>query len=86
VITTGAVDGKGGATALVGVGPDGEVRSVKVPNRKQGDFMVPTDPTAQEIERSLQTLAGMDGGDDGVSLALLPLVLLPLGVAALRQR
>jgi hypothetical protein len=70
----------------VGVGSDGEVRSVKVPNRKQGDFTVPTDPTAQEIERSLQTLAGMDGGDDGVSLALLPLVLLPLGVAALRRR
>ncbi|HJS46760.1 MAG TPA: hypothetical protein VJ773_02105 [Gemmatimonadales bacterium] len=86
VITAGAVNGKGGATALVGIGPDGEVRSVRVPNRKDGEFLVPTDPTAQEIERSLKTLAGMDGDDDGVSLALLPLVLLPFGVVALRRR
>ena len=79
VITAGAVNGKGGATALVGIGPDGEVRSVRVPNRKQGEFTVPTDPTAQEIERQLQTLAGADERDDGTSLAVLPLLLLPLG-------
>ena len=86
VITTGAVDGKGGATALVGVGPDGEVRSIKVPNRKQGDYIVPMDPTAQEIERQLQTLAGLDDDRDGINLGFLPLALLPLGVVALRRR
>lgn len=85
VITTGAVNGKGGATALVGVGPDGEVRSVRVPNRKQGEWIIPTDPTAQEIESQLKTLAGMDG-EDGVHLGFLPLILLPLGVVALRRR
>ena len=85
VITTGAVNGKGGATAIVGVGPDGEVRSVKVPNRKQGEWIVPTEPAAQEIERQLQTLAGLDGGPK-VHLGFLPLVLLPLGVVALRRR
>jgi hypothetical protein len=85
VITTGAVNGKGGATALVGIGPDGEVRSVKVPNRKQGEWTIPTDPTAREIESQLKTLAGMDG-EDGLNLAFLPLVLVPLGVVAFRRR
>lgn len=85
VIMTGAVNGKGGATALVGIGPDGEVRSVKVPNRQQGEWTIPTDPTAQEIESQLKTLAGVDD-EGGVNLALLPLVLVPLGVVALRRR
>ncbi len=85
VITTGAVNGKGGATALVGIGPDGEVRSVKVPNRKQGEWIIPTDPTAQEIESQLKTLAAMDG-EGGINLGFLPLVLLPLGLVAFRRR
>ena len=46
-------------------GADGEVRSIKVPSRKDGEFLIPVDPTAQEIERSLQALAAADGQDDG---------------------
>ena len=87
VITAGATEGKGGATALVGIGADGEVRSIKVPSRKDGEYLIPVEPTAQEIERSLQALAAADGQDDGTSLALLPLALLPLGaLVAIRRR
>ena len=49
------------------------------------DHIVPTDPTAQEIESQLKTLAGMDGGTK-LHLGFLPLALLPLGVVALRRR
>ena len=87
VITAGATEGQGGATALVGIGADGEVRSIKVPSRKDGDFILPVTPTAQEIERSLQALAAAAGQDDGTSLAMLPLLLLPLGaLVTIRRR
>ena len=79
VITSGATNGEGGATAMVGIGADGEVRSIKVPTRKDGQNILPVTPTAQEVERSLQALAAADGQDDGTSLAMLPLLLLPLG-------
>ena len=79
VITAGATEGQGGATALVGIGADGEVRSIKVPTRKDGENILPVTPTAQEVERSLQALAAADGQDDGTALAMLPLLVLPLG-------
>ena len=86
VITAGAVEGEGGATALVGIGADGEVRSIKVPTRKDGNNLLPVTPTAQEVERSLQALAAADGQDDGTDLALLPLLLLPLGALVAARR
>lgn len=81
VITAGEVNGKGGATALVGVGPDGQVASVRVPSRRDGRWVIPITPSAAEIEQSLRTLAGLAPRDaDGVRLGLLPLLVIPVGV------
>jgi len=83
VITGGEVNGKGGATALVGIDAKGEVTSVRVPSRKDGQWVIPTTPSASEIEASLQTLAGLDSQDDGrVHLGFLPMLLIPAGVGA----
>ncbi len=50
-------DGHGGATALVGVGADGDVRSVRVPSRAHQDFQVPRPVTPDDIDAALRSMA-----------------------------
>lgn len=44
-----------GATALVEIGERGEVAGVRVPTRRNGDWEVPAQVTAREIDAALQT-------------------------------
>lgn len=46
-----------GATALVEMGADGEVASVRVPTRRQDRWTIPTDVSMDDIERGLRTRA-----------------------------
>ncbi|HET7619398.1 MAG TPA: hypothetical protein VFK20_12885 [Vicinamibacterales bacterium] len=50
-------DGEDGATAVVELGPDGEVASVRVPTRKQGQWTIPVDVSMTEIDRALRARA-----------------------------
>ena len=43
------------AEALVELGPDGGISSVRVPTRRERDWTIPRAITAQEIEQSLQS-------------------------------
>lgn len=47
-----------GATAVVELGPDGEVASVRVPTRQQGEWTIPVDVSMSEIDRALRARAG----------------------------
>ena len=49
---------KGGATALVELGADGAVASVRVPSRQERGWTVPTDVSMTEIDRALRARAG----------------------------
>ncbi len=69
---------EGGPTALVGIGADGEVRSVKVPRQAGQAWGRPA--TDRDIDAALQSLAASDTAS-GKSLAGLA-VLLPLGIGA----
>jgi hypothetical protein len=46
-----------GATAVVELGPDGEVASVRVPTRQQGEWTIPVDVSMSEIDRALRARA-----------------------------
>jgi hypothetical protein len=50
-------DGEDGATAVVELGADGEVASVRVPTRKQGQWTIPVDVSMTEIDRALRARA-----------------------------
>lgn len=69
---------EGGPTALVGIGADGEVRSVKVPRQAGQAWGRPA--TDRDIDAALRSLAARDP-DSRESLAGLA-VLLPLGIGA----
>jgi hypothetical protein len=45
------------AQALVELGPDGGITSVRVPTRRDRDWTIPRPVTAQEVEQSLQSRA-----------------------------
>jgi len=49
--------GNDGATAVVELGPDGEVASVRVPTRQQGEWTIPVDVSMTEIDRALRARA-----------------------------
>jgi hypothetical protein len=49
--------GSDGATAVVELGPDGEIASVRVPTRQQGQWTIPTDVSMPEIDRALRARA-----------------------------
>ena len=49
---------KGGATAVVELGADGAVASVRVPSREEGGWTIPTDVSVTEIDRALRARAG----------------------------
>jgi hypothetical protein len=49
---------KGGATAVVELGADGEIASVRVPSRQERGWTIPTDVSMTEIDRALRARAG----------------------------
>ena len=46
-----------GATAVVELGTDGEIASVRVPTRQQGQWTIPVDVSMTEIDRALRARA-----------------------------
>jgi len=49
--------GEDGATAVVELAPDGEIASVRVPTRKEGQWTIPVDVSMAEIDRALRARA-----------------------------
>ena len=49
--------GNDGAAAVVELGADGEIASVRVPTRQQGEWTIPTDVSMSEIDRALRARA-----------------------------
>lgn len=49
--------GEDGATAVVELGADGEIASVRVPTRQQGQWTIPVDVSMTEIDRALRARA-----------------------------
>lgn len=79
----------GDATALVGIGSDGTVRSINVPTETRGSHIVPSSVSAADVDAMLARLAsgdGAPGGERQLALALAGLLALPAGVLALRRR
>lgn len=53
-----AQNGGDGATAIVELGPDGDIASVRVPTRQQGEWTIPIDVSMAEVDRALRARAG----------------------------
>ena len=47
-----------GATAVVELGADGEIASVRVPSRQEGEWTIPTDVSMADIDTALRARAG----------------------------
>jgi hypothetical protein len=47
-----------GATAVVELGSDGEIASVRVPSRQEGRWTIPTDVAMADIDKALRARAG----------------------------
>lgn len=58
VIKTRTGDHGSEATAVVELGADGEIASVRVPTRRQGEWTVPVDVSMDEVDRALRARAG----------------------------
>ena len=50
--------GTDGATAVVEIGTDGEIASVRVPSRQERGWTIPTDVSIAEIDKALRARAG----------------------------
>lgn len=50
--------GTDGASAVVELGPEGEIVSVRVPTRTEGAWTIPTDVSMSEIDRALRARVG----------------------------
>jgi hypothetical protein len=50
-------NGEDGATAVVELGADGEIASVRVPTRRQGQWTIPVDVSMSEIDQGLRARA-----------------------------
>lgn len=48
---------KAGATAVVEIGNDGEIASVRVPSRQERGWTIPTDVSMDDIDKALRTRA-----------------------------
>jgi hypothetical protein len=86
VLTAGGPDG---ATALVGIGADGEVRSIKVPSRNERGYTVPMKVTPADVDAALRQMVALDAPDRapaGRDLALGLLLAVPAGALILRRR
>jgi len=87
VITAGGSEG--GVTALVGIGNDGQVRSVTVPTEVRNGYTVPRKVTDADVDALLSRMAVADGlatPSRSLALALGGLLVLPAGLLALRRR
>ena len=51
-------EGRDGATAVVELGSDGEIASVRVPNRQERGWTIPTDVSIADIDKALRARAG----------------------------
>jgi hypothetical protein len=49
--------GSDGATAVVELGADGEIASVRVPTRRQGQWTIPVDVSMDDVDRGLRVRA-----------------------------
>ena len=49
---------KAGATAVVEIGSDGEIASVRVPSRQERGWTIPTDVSMADIDKALRARAG----------------------------
>lgn len=49
--------GTDGATAVVELGPDGEIASVRVPTRREGRWTVPAEVSMRDIDQALRARA-----------------------------
>jgi hypothetical protein len=78
-----------GATALVGIGANGAVRSIEVPTRKDGRNIVPRRVSQADVDAMLARLAAADTGrgqSRDLALALGGLLVLPVGLMMFRRR
>ena len=75
---------EGGPTALVGIGADGEVRSVKVPRQAGQAWGRPA--TDRDIDATLESLAARDSAPSEGLAGLAVLLPLGLGVVLVRRR
>lgn len=57
VIKTSTGDHTSEATAVVELGADGEIASVRVPTRRQGEWTIPTDVSMDDVVRALRARA-----------------------------
>lgn len=57
VIKTRTGDHGSEATAVVELGADGEIASVRVPTRRQGEWTIPTDVSMDDVDRALRARA-----------------------------
>jgi hypothetical protein len=86
VLTTGGADH--GATAVVGIGADGQVRSIDVPTKMQDNWPIPQPVTQADINALLSKMAAAETGNrapQGLALALGGLLVLPAGLALFRR-
>lgn len=85
VITAGPDDG--GATALVSVAADGEVRGVKVPTIARDGYTVPKAVTPDDVNGALRQLASLEQSRKAKAFGLAGgLLLLPLAVGVMARR
>ena len=85
VITTGD---HGGATALVGIGTDGRVRTIEVPTTRRDNHTIPQKVSPGDVDAMLTRLAAADTPADGPAhpaLALGALLVLPAGLLFFRR-
>lgn len=59
LVITASQGSEDGATAVVELGPDGDVASVKVPTRQQGGWTVPAGVSLATIDAGLRARAGL---------------------------
>ncbi|HEX5005070.1 MAG TPA: hypothetical protein VFV65_07125 [Gemmatimonadales bacterium] len=86
VISTGD---HGDATALVGIGADGTVRSIEVPTQTRDNHTGPRKVTQADVDAMLTRLASADtpvNGPTRPALALGALLVFPAGLLLLRRR
>lgn len=82
------IGGKEGPTALVSVGKNGEVQSVRVPTRTDDGYTRGREVTGKDIDDALRAVA-LDAGDSGQPVrhaALLLLLPAAAGLLAFRRR
>lgn len=57
-VWTLVIKGEGGATAVIDLGANGDVASVKVPTRQEREWTIPTDVSIDDVDKALRARAG----------------------------